>query len=151
MKEKHINIALATVLMCIDAVFLYTAFSAREYKGAIIGPYDFAKYLGIALAVLCVIVIIQSLLSKTKDEKVIISQFGLVLLTVAATALLLILWKCVGLFYLWGFLYVFGLFAAFCSKGERLTVKGLAGLGLLSAVIILVIYLLFKILMGINL
>ena len=151
MKEKHINIALATVLMCIDAVFLYTAFNARTYKGAIIGPFDFAKYLGIALAVLCMIVIIQSLLSKTKDEKVVISQFGLVLLTVAATALLLILWKCVGLFYLWGFLYVFGLFTAFCSKCERLTVKGLAGLGLLSAVVILAIYLLFKILMGINL
>ncbi|MCI7742722.1 MAG: hypothetical protein MSO56_10590 [Clostridiales bacterium] len=151
MKEKHINIAIATVLMCIDAVFLYSAFTAREYKGAIVGPFDFAKYLGIMLAVLCVIIIIQSLFAKTKEEKIVITHFDLVLITVSATALLLILWKSFGLFYLWGLLYVFGLFIAYCGKSEKLTLKKMLGLGILSVAVMLAIFLLFRILMGINL
>lgn len=137
--------------MVIDAVFLYTAFTARVYKGAIIGPFDFAKYLGIFLAVLCVIVIIQSLLSKTKDEKVTIDNFDLVLITIAATALLLILWKLVGIFYLWGYLYVFGLLFAYSRKGEKLGAKSIGALAVLAGIVMAVIYVLFKVLMGFNL
>ena len=137
--------------MVIDAVFLYTAFTAREYKGAIIGPFDFAKYLGIFLAVLCAIVIIQSLLSKSKDEKVTIDNFDLVLITIAETALLLILWQLVGIFYLWGYLYVFGLLFAYNRKGEKLSAKGVGALAVLAAIVMAVIYVLFKVLMGFNL
>lgn len=137
--------------MVIDAVFLYTAFTAREYKGAIIGPFDFAKYLGIFLAVLCVIVIIQSLLSKSKDEKVTIDNFDLVLITIAATALLLILWQLVGIFYLWGYLYVFGLLFAYSRKSEKLSAKNIGALAVLAAIVMAVIYVLFKVLMGFNL
>lgn len=145
------NIVLATVLLCMDAVFLYSAYTARKYANAIVGPYDFTKYIGIIMAVLCVLVISQSLASPTKDEKVTIPNFDLALLAVAATAVLLILWNCFGMFYLWGGLYVFALFVVLCSRVSKLTKKSLLTLAVLTVVVMAVIYLLFNILMGISL
>lgn len=151
MKEKHVNIAIATALLCIDAVFLISAFSARKYANAIVGPYDFTKYIGIIMAVLCVMIIAQSLSSHTRDAKVSIPNFDLALLAVAATAVLLILWNCFGMFYLWGSVYVFALFVALCSRVSKLNKKSLLTLAVLTAVVMAVIYLLFNILMGITL
>lgn len=37
-KEKHVNLAVAAVLLCLDAVYLYTAFHGRQYKGSVVGP-----------------------------------------------------------------------------------------------------------------
>lgn len=151
LKEKHMNIAISTVLLCIDAVFLYSAYTARKYANAIVGPYDFTKYIGLIMAALCVIVIAQSLASHTKDEKVSIPNFDLALLAVAATAVLLILWNCFGMFYLWGGIYVFVLFVALCSRISKLTKKSFLTLAVLTLIFMAVIYLLFNVLMGINL
>ena len=137
--------------MCIDAVYLYTAFTARKYRGTVVGPYEFPKYLGIALAVLCILIIIRSLAGKKEEGKFTIQNFDLVLCVIAATALLLILWSCFGIFYLWGFLYVFGLFVLLGIRTEKLTYKSYLLFGGLSAAVMLVIFLLFKVLMGFNL
>lgn len=153
MKEKHLTLVLNTVLLCIDAAFLQVAYTARVYKNAVIGPFDAAKYLGIILAVLCVISSIQSLTSKSENDnkKVIINNFGLVLLTISATVLLLICWKTFKTFYIFGFLYVLGFLILFGSRDKKITLKRFAFYFILALALIILIYVLFNVLMGLYL
>ena len=55
MTEKKLNILVLAGLLGIDAMYLYTAFTARKYKMVQVGPYEFPKIIGIVFAVLCFI------------------------------------------------------------------------------------------------
>lgn len=151
MKKKHLDLALCTVLLCLDSVYFYTAMTARKYKGAVVGPFDFSKYLAIAFAVFCVMIIVNTLRDKGENEKLTIDNFGLVVFTVAATALLLLLWSAFGMFYLWAFLYVASLLFVFTWKSGLLDKKNAVFCFALAAATILIVYLLFKVMMKINL
>ncbi len=149
MKEKHVNLALSTVFLAMDAVVLYVAFTARKYKGAVVGPFDFSKYLGIALAVLVGINVVNTLRSKDGNEKVKIQNFDLALATIAATALLLIFWQVTDAFYIVGYFYMMALTALYNAKCGTLTKKSIPLILLLPLGIQVMIYVLFKVLMGI--
>lgn len=151
MKEKHVDLAVAVVLLCMDAVYLYTAFHGREYKGSVVGPFEFAKYLGIALACLCAAVIVRTLTGRYKDGRFEIKNLDLVCITLGGTGLFLILWQVTGLFYLWAFGYVEGLLLVFERKLRGFTRKAVLGSTAIAAGLTLAVYLLFAVAMKIYL
>ena len=144
-KEKHVNLSVAAVLLCLDAVYLYTAFHGRQYQGSVVGPFEFAKYLGIALACLCGAVIVQTLRDRREDGRFEIKRLDLVCITLGGTALFLLLWQVTGLFYLWAFCYVEGLLLAFEGKQQDSAKKAVLGSTVIAAGVTLTVYLLFAV------
>lgn len=148
MSEKKLNTLVLAGLLGIDAVYLYTAFTARKYKMVFVGPYEFPKLIGIMFAVLCLISLVSTLAKKGEDKKFRIENALLVVITVVATAAFLLLWEKIGSFYLVGSIYLLVLFFAYRDAGGRLSKKNIITNLVLTACVMAFIFLVFTLLMG---
>jgi len=152
MSEKKLNILVAVGLLGVDGYYLYKSFTARTYKMVFIGPYEFPKLVGIVLAVLCCIVLVQNLwLKHETDQALTISNIPLIFFTGAATCIFVFLWQKIGWFYPLGTIYLLLLLFAYRTEEGRFSRKNIVTNLVLTMVLMLCLYLLFKRLMGINL
>lgn len=152
MSEKKLNIFVAGGLLGIDCYYLYKSFTAKTYKMVFIGPYEFPKLVGIVLAILCCIVLVQNLRIKPEaDNTMTVSHLPLLFFTGAVTCIFVFLWQKIGCFYLLGTLYLLLLFFSYRTEGGRFSRKNILTNLMLTFVLMLCLYLLFKRLMGITL
>lgn len=148
MTEKKLNILVLAGLLGIDAMYLYTAFTARKYKMVQVGPYEFPKIIGIVFAVLCFIALVKTLREKNSNEKFCIQNLLLVVITVVSTAAFLLLWDWLGSFYLVGAVYMLVLLFAYREEGGRFSKKNIIANLVLTAGVMVFIFLVFGLMMG---
>lgn len=151
MSQKKLNLAIPTCLLALDVYYLYTAFTARKSKLSFIGPYEFPKILGIILAILCIIVLVQTLLSHKLSDKVVLKNLGLVGITMGAVFIFIMLWQSVGLFYVWAAVFLLALLFTYRSEDGRFTKSKIISNLVISVGTSLMTYVLFDVLMKVRL
>lgn len=151
MKKKTAEVLLPSMLLLIDVFYLKEAFAGKKSSHSIVGAYTFPKILGIALAGMCVLAIVLALVKKGDEEKFHIPRPAMIGITVAAMAAFFILWRLVGMFYLWATIFVLFLLFAYRDENGRFSAKNIGFNLLLTAVLMAVIYVLFALVMKVTL
>lgn len=151
MTEKKMNLTVLACILGADAWYLYKSFTAPSYKMVFIGPYEVPKIIGIALAILCCIALVQTLGAKNEDGRFSIENPLLVLVTSFATAAFLMLWQSFGKFHIWGAAYLMILLFTYRDSGGRFSKKNILSNIVITAVLILAVYLIFERIMRIRL
>ena len=151
MSEKKLTLWTLIALLTVDFYYLYQSFTARKYTLVLIGPYEFPKILGIILAVLCVIALVQTLrIPKSESKKVSFNNLLLICATLAATALFIFLWQTIGHFYILAFLYLMFLLFSY-QDGKRLTRRAVLTNTTITVTVLVLVYLCFELVMKIRL
>lgn len=137
------------VLMMFAVIYAVATFRMKgaDYGG--IGPQYFPALLAGCLILLCVLGLLRSF-AQDSGERLSVPNLKLIALTVGATVLYIYIWSKTGLFYLWSFLYMFGLFNLY----QPFWKTGIRSLVLYVAVALLMLvfaYFVFGQLMGIRL
>lgn len=150
MTEKKMNIIVPVALLLADGYYLYKCFTAKAYKMVFIGPYEFPKIIGIALALLCCITIVKAL--RAQEVKVFrIENLPVVCLFTAATLAIVFIWQRVGNFYICAPVYTLFLLFLFKNEEGRFSRKNIVVNVVTTAVLYALIYLIFWVLMKIRL
>jgi len=150
MTEKKMNLLVVIGLLAAACYYLYKSFTAPAYKMVFIGPYEFPKIIGSVLALLCLIVLVQTIIGE-ENTAFTISNFPLTGVTVAATCGFLFLWQKFGLFYMWGGIYSLLLLFAYRNEGGRFCRKNICLNLMISTSLMVFVYLAFGVLMRIKL
>lgn len=152
MTTKKMDVLVLVGLLGVDCWYLYKAFSAPIYKMVFVSPYEFPKLIGAGLALLCCIALAKTLQRNSQEEPgFTIPNLRMVLVTVGATCAFVLLWKMLGLFYLWGTLYVLFLLFAYRKEGGRFSRKNILMNVAVAIGILLGVYLMFGLIMGLRL
>ena len=151
MSEKKLNLLILAGLLGVDGYYLFKSFTARKYSMVFIGPYEFPKLIGIGLAVLCILTIIDTLRKKDDDKPFRIENLAYVGITAAATCALLLLWQYMGHFYIWAPLFLLILFFTYRGQGGRFSKQNILVNLVLTAAITAIIFVFFQLLMKIRL
>lgn len=150
MSEKKLNILVLAGLLGIDGYYLFKSYTARKYTMVFIGPYEFPKIIGIGLALLCLITLIDTLRKKEDGGQFRIENLAYVGITAAATCALLLLWQ-LGYFYLWAPLFLLILFFTYRDEGGRFSRQNILINLALTAAVTATIFVFFRLLMKIRL
>lgn len=151
MSEKKLNILVLAGLLGIDGYYLFKSYTARKYTMVFIGPYEFPKIIGIGLALLCLITLIDTLRKKEDGGQFRIENLAYVGITAAATCALLLLWQHVGYFYLWAPMFLLILFFTYRDEGGRFSRQNILINLALTAAVTATIFVFFQLLMKIRL
>lgn len=151
MTEKKMDVIVIAGLLGADCYYLYKSYTAPAYKMVFVGPYEFPKIVGIALAIFCLIILAKTLGVKNEKVPFKISNPMLVGITLAATFAFVYLWQKVGLFYVWGTVYTLLLLFSYRGQGGRFSKKNCIVNGILGSVLMIFIYIVFEMLMKIKL
>ena len=113
MSYKKASYVALSLLILLGGLYLWSATGLRDpqTRGAI-GPGYFPIILGVLLILLCVISLIQTILSDA-DHLITIPNLGYVVAAIAATAVFLTLWITLGTFYPLVYVFVAGLMILF--------------------------------------
>lgn len=150
MTQKKATFLMLLFLLLCDGVYLYMAITQGQVNSMVsIGPYYFPRILGALLGILCVIKIIQLYFEKN-DTEFVIKNIGIVVLTLAATAALILGWKVIGYFYILGFLFLAALFFLY-RQDNRFSRKTILLNISLALVLMLCVYVIFDILVKVRL
>ena len=136
------------LLIGLGSIYLYTAMQLPEHSGqAGVGPSYFPLILGTFLIVLSILDLIKTI--RKSDTKIPIPNMRYILSTLAVLAIFFILWGMTTNFYLFGSLFMVILLVMYQIK--TFTIRKLINSVVITAGVMITIYLLFEQLMGFRL
>lgn len=147
MSGKKLTFGILVVFIAVAAVYLKASNSFMKLNGE--GSIDagyFPRIIAVALLILCIISLIQTI--KAKDYKVNLDNIHLVLLSIGLTILYFVLWSTFGLFYPLTFFFMLSLFLLF--KPRPIFTKGIFMLSILSLSMTIFIYFVFEKVMSVQ-
>jgi len=149
---SQLSFAIIMIFAIIYAVATYRM-KVANYGG--IGPQYFPTLLAGCLILLCALGLLRSI-KQDNRERLSVPNLKLITLTAGATVLYIYIWSKTGWFYLWSFLYMFGLINLYQPfwKSKPFSKTGIRSLMLYLAVSLMMLvfaYFVFARLMGIRL
>lgn len=116
MSSKMLAYIMLTLILLLGVGYLFSAYSLKsaDESNTLSSGY-FPQILGIALIILCIISIVQTVLKK-EDEKIDRGNLLMTLSTLAVTSLFIIGWQTFGFFYIQLFIFLFVLFTIYRFK-----------------------------------
>lgn len=147
---KKLSYLVMTVLISFSAFYYFDINDASKSRpaygqGAAIGPEYFPNVLAMLLLLMCVLGLFRTY--QMEDRKIEIAHSGQILLGICATALFMLAWSSVGLFYPFAFLFVGGLIFAYRVGPDR-RARTAATSSLVALLVTAAIYLVFELLMS---
>jgi len=113
MSYKKASYLALSLLVLLAMAYLWSATELRDPRSrGSIGPGYFPIILGVLLILLCVLSFVQTMRRDT-DQTISIPNLDYVVVTIAATSMLMVLWSYLGIFYPLVFVFVAGLMILF--------------------------------------
>ncbi|MEK3937163.1 tripartite tricarboxylate transporter TctB family protein [Sporosarcina sp. FSL W7-1349] len=150
MNKKTATYIMLSALAILAVIYLLSAGNKSQLSSTTsVSPGFFPTILGVALIILCIISFIQTK-AKKEVEQITFPNFKLILLTIGLTMIFFISWYSIGYFYILNFIFLLTLFTLYSPKEKR-NKRHLFNKASIALGVTLVVYLLFDVIISINL